>query len=773
MTIDLSQFYQVFFDEAGEHLGEMESLLLELDVDQPDLEMLNAIFRAAHSIKGGAGTFGFQDMAKVTHVLETLLDRLRKQELHPTAEMVDAFLDAGDVLGAQLAAHREEREYEDERIGQVCARLQALSEDRAPTAGQPSSGTGEPAEGAGGATTDAAALDAAAGQTVWRIAFDPAQAGFDTETPPLADSDSDAGSTRNAGLNALAEALAERGSLTRGIEASGMPVIWRLSTDTGREELLDLFDFVCDASAIEMTAVSAEDAATAADSAPGADRAIEEDPGFGIFADAPGATQAVDQEHSGYGLFGGSPGMERVASTASRDQQEDEQGYGLFDPSPGLPAGLNATATATTDGAAAASGAGEASKSAAVRRPAAAETSIRVSVDKVDQLINLVGELVITHAMLAESGSGLDPVEHEKIFGGLSNLERNSRDLQQAVMSIRMMPISFVFNRFPRVVRDTANTMQKKVTLTLIGEDTELDKGLIERLADPLNHLVRNSIDHGIEAPAVRLAAGKPETGEITLRASHQGGNIIVEVRDDGAGLDRKRLLAKAAERGVPMADNPSDKEVWQLIFAAGFSTAAKVTDISGRGVGMDVVRRNIEQMNGRVEIDSALGQGTRITIRLPLTLAILDGMSVRLGQEIFILPLTAIRESIQSRREQFKSVAGQGQVFQVGGEYLPLVILQNLFHQGRPRVATTDGVVVIVDTHEGRAALLVDELVAQHQVVIKSLETNYRKVEGVSGATIMGDGRVALILDVDELVRLSQQAPGPQPLVEAQGTPA
>ncbi|MFP4161853.1 MAG: chemotaxis protein CheA, partial [Ectothiorhodospira sp.] len=407
------------------------------------------------------------------------------------------------------------------------------------------------------------------------------------------------------------------------------------------------------------------------------------------------------------------------------------------------------------------------------RKPGGGDSSIRVSVEKVDQLINLVGELVITHAMLAESASGLDPVSHENLFNGLSNLERNSRDLQQAVMSIRMMPISFVFNRFPRVVRDTAAALKKKVNLRLAGEDTELDKGLIERLADPLNHLVRNSIDHGIESPEKRRAAGKPEAGEITLRASHQGGNIVVEVADDGGGLSREKLLAKAAERGVPTGENPTDKEVWQLIFAPGFSTADQVTDISGRGVGMDVVRRNIEQMNGRVDIESAPGEGTRITIRLPLTLAILDGMSVRLGDEIFILPLTAIRESIQPRPEQLKTVSGQGRVLQVGDDYLPLILLREVFDLGHPPQRIEDSIIVLVDTGQGRAALVVDELMAQQQVVIKSLETNYRKVEGVSGATILGDGRVALILDVEELLRLSRGAARPRQSTAVQGNTA
>ena len=747
MTIDKSQFFQVFFEEAGEHLGEMEGLLLELDVEQPDAEMLNAIFRAAHSIKGGAGTFGFHDMASVTHVLETLLDRLRKGELAPTVEMVDAFLDAGDVLKAQLAAHQEGTEYHDDRIAEVCTQLEQLSE--LDQSGSAQTGAASPA------VSGAAAPGSE--QVTWRLAFRlPAE-----EQEP------------EQRLAALAATLAEKGTLERLEEPADGAMVWRLRSAVDGMELFDTLGFVCDPNSIDVSEETSVPVAAAAepegygffDAAPGVPAAHEADPGYGFFdaapgvpdgsgtdpgygffADAPGVGGALDQEFQGYGLFGGSPGSEPVG--AAHAQTPDSES-----PHPAKPGA--AGGGARPDNAS--------RQVAAQKRATTGESSIRVSVEKVDQLINLVGELVITHAMLSESASGLDPVTNEAIFGGLSNLERNSRDLQQAVMSIRMMPISFVFNRFPRVVRDTAAALGKKVTLKLIGEDTELDKGLIERLADPLNHLVRNSIDHGVESPEKRLASGKSETGEIVLRASHQGGNIVVEVADDGAGLNRARLLAKAAERGIALSENPSDKEVWQLILAPGFSTAEQVTDISGRGVGMDVVRRNIEAMNGRIDMDSSPGKGTRITIRLPLTLAILDGMSVRMGSEIFILPLTAIRESIQPRTEQFKTLAGRGRVLEVGGDYLPLVVLQEIFELGLENRSDEEGIVVIVDTNEGLAALLVHELVAQHQVVIKSLETNYRKVAGVSGATIMGDGRVALILDVDELVNLSREAPKPQ----------
>ncbi len=739
MAIDMSQFYQVFFEEAQENLATMEGLLLELDVEAPDLETLNAIFRAAHSIKGGAGTFGFNDMAEVTHVLETLLDRLRKQELTPTAEMIDAFLQAGDVLKLQLQAHQEGREYDELSKAALCERLERLAHGTSETGQAPASAS--PGEGL----------------RRWRLCFDPAAIGRGAAEE----------------RRALFESLGELGTIADlGTDDQGRQV-WRIETSSRRAAIEEILAFVCEPDQVLLEPEGSEDLIAhqpgaspgpgdwPSESRPRAEPAlpagaqpIQEGEGYGFFPDAPGAESLIDQEHEGFGFFGGSPGMDQLAQVARRARQDAEQGYGFFSAAPGAPPDPSPAPPSPKP----VSRDGGAIPPQVPKRPAVTDSSIRVSVDKVDQLINLVGELVITHAMLADACANLDPVAHQRIMAGLSNLERNSRDLQEAVMSIRMMPISFVFNRFPRVVRDTAAALGKKVSLRLIGEDTELDKGLIERLADPLTHLVRNSIDHGIERPEVRLAAGKPETGEIILRASHRSGSVVVEVIDDGAGLNRDKILAKAARLGMPLPENPSDKEVWQLIFQPGFSTAEQITDISGRGVGMDVVRRNIEEMNGRVEIDSVAGRGTQITIRLPLTLAILDGLSVRMGTEIFILPLTVIHESIQPRPQQFKTVVGKGRVVQINDDYLPVVSLHQVFNSGLPEPGPSDCILVIVETGEGRAAIMVDELVAQHQVVIKSLETNYRRVEGISGATIMGDGRVAMILDVDALVRLNRR---------------
>ena len=387
------------------------------------------------------------------------------------------------------------------------------------------------------------------------------------------------------------------------------------------------------------------------------------------------------------------------------------------------------------------------------------DSSIRVSVSKVDKMINLVGELVITQAMLAETASKLDQVLHERLINGLSQLERNSRDLQDAVMSVRMMPINLVFSRFHRVVRDGAGKLNKKVQLKIIGEGTELDKGLIEKISDPLNHMVRNSLDHGIELPETRVARGKDPVGTITLKAAHQGGNVVIEVSDDGAGLNREWILAKAREKGMPVSDGMSDNEVWQLIYAPGFSTATVVSDVSGRGVGMDVVKKNIESIGGRVEVVSQFGLGCTITVRLPLTLAILDGMSIAVGDQIYIIPLSFIVESFQPKTGEINGISGQqGQVVHVRGEYLPIIELHKVFNIQTKITNPTEGMLVLLETEGKKVALFVDELVGQHQVVIKSLETNYRKVPGVSGATIMGDGRVAMIMDVGSLVKLAQQ---------------
>ena len=706
MSIDLSQFHQVFMDEAYEHLATMESLLLALDLADPSLDDLNAIFRAAHSIKGGAGTFGFTDIAQLTHALETLLDLLRKEELQPTDVMIDAFLQCCDLLSSMLDAHQDGSEVDQSRINQLEAELLFLAESDEATA------------------TTSAGTDVSGAS--WLIKLHPAEDVF----------------AKGASWEAINSDLKSLGELEVLAEAKEGQASWRLFSNAELIDLQEIFAYVC--AADEVTFI--DEAAVS-----------EEEQGFGFFVDESEFAAAIE-DADGFGFFIDEAELPAEQEKAQAEQ-ETEQGFGFFVDEEDLPV---ATKPDTSQAEVAAPVApvkkvAKAKQPAAGRSSSAAEVSIRVGVEKVDQLINLVGELVITRSMLAQSLSELDPVEHESIFSGLNSLERNSRDLQEAGMSIRMLPINFVFGRFPRVVRDLSAAMSKKVALRLIGEETELDKGLIEKLADPLTHLVRNSIDHGIESPEERLAAGKPEQGTITLSAGHQGGSILVEVIDDGAGLDRDKLIASALKKGVPLSENPTDKEVWQLIFAAGFSTAAQVTDVSGRGVGMDVVMRNITEMKGQIEVDSEPGKGTRISLRLPLTLAILDGMSLRIGEEVFILPLTRIIESLQPEPSQLKTLSGKGRVVHIRGEYLPLLPLYQIFNLEPRFTRPEEGILVVVESADGKLALFVDELISQNQVVIKSLETHYRRVEGISGATIMGDGRVALIIDIEQLARMTQ----------------
>jgi two-component system chemotaxis sensor kinase CheA len=381
-----------------------------------------------------------------------------------------------------------------------------------------------------------------------------------------------------------------------------------------------------------------------------------------------------------------------------------------------------------------------------------------VDVEKVDQIINLVGELVITQSMLTQTASMLDPVLHERLLSGMGHLERNARDLQESVMSIRMMPMDYVFSRFPRLIRDLSAKLGKQVQLVTVGKETELDKGLIERIIDPITHLVRNSLDHGIEKPEQRVLAGKDPVGRLTLSAQHQGGSIVIEVKDDGGGLSRERILAKAVQQGMAISETISDDEVWQLILAPGFSTAEVVTDVSGRGVGMDVVKRNIQEMGGHVEISSVHGKGSTIKIVLPLTLAILNGMSVKVGSEIYILPLSYVIESLQPLAKDLHAITAGDQVMHVRGEYLALVELHKIFQVSDAIDNPTEGIVVIVQAEGVRFSLLVDQLVGQHQVVVKNLETNYRKVPGISAATILGDGNVALIIHVAAIQRTHRE---------------
>ncbi|MEY4766498.1 MAG: hypothetical protein RI907_3171 [Pseudomonadota bacterium] len=734
--IDLSQFYQVFFEEAGENLENMEQLLLELDITAADDEELNAIFRCAHSIKGGAATFGFSDVAELTHQMETLLDKLRRHELAPTPAMVDVLLQSGDALKAMLARHQGAGGGEIDTTellfniramvaGEAPAVLPTARESAAPVA-EPVSAPVAQAVPVAQAAPVASAAPAAAGGDVPTTG----QRTVELRVGPLSD-------PRQAdNLLELFKEITDLGTVSPLPDDESLPQVrrFKLDTATAESELLDLFTFHVSREQVSFAPFGA--------AAPAAAKPAEKDPGYGFF-------EPVGE----------------AAPQAAAAPAAPEKGYGFFDNAPGAPLGQAAAAEHAMEPAqakpAVAAAAAAAAKPAAPKadKPATAleASTIRVSVEKVDQLINLVGELVITQAMLAQNSRSLDPVVYQQLVTGLTDLDRNTRDLQEAVMSIRMIPMSTVFSRFPRMLRDLANKLGKKVELVTQGEATELDKGLVEKITDPLTHLVRNSCDHGIEMPGDRIANGKPEVGTITLAASHQGGSIVIEVRDDGRGLNRDKLIKKAREKGIDAPDSMTDQEVWNLIFAPGFSTADQVTDVSGRGVGMDVVKKNITSLGGTVEIDSAEGYGMRVAVRLPLTLAIMDGMSVGVGEEVYILPLSSVVESFQVSTEMVKTIGGSGRVVEVRDEYMPVIELEKVFNVPRFDWEHNSGIMVVVEAESGRVALLVDELLGQQQVVVKNLETNYRKVNDVSGATIMGDGRVALILDVGSLVRRSR----------------
>jgi len=686
--IDLTQFYQVFFEEAGENLATMEQMLLGLDLAHAGDEELNAIFRCAHSVKGGAATFGFADVAELTHQMETLLDKLRRHELEPQTRMVDVLLAAGDALKAQLARHQGAGgDAVDTRA--LIADIAQLAAGGAPSAAG-TAATGPASLASSTAAAPPAAPPAASGERLLELTVGP------LPDPATADN-----------LLDLFKEIAELGTmepLDAGQSADGMRR-FKVVTRSSDNDLLDLFTFHVPREALKLGPLT---------------------PGYGFHRNAPGAPK-----------------------------EQADQGYGFFSDAPGAPI---AAAAASAAGQAPARSEARAPVSKPAERAGTLESStLRVSVDKVDQLINLVGELVITQAVLAQTSLQLDANQHQQLTAGLADLQRNTRDLQEAVMSIRMIPMSVVFSRYPRMLRDLAAKLGKKVELVMQGEATELDKGLVEKITDPLTHLVRNSCDHGIESPEERIAQRKSAHGTITLAASHQGGSILIEVRDDGRGLSRAKLLAKARERGIDAPDTLSDAEVWALIFAPGFSTADVVTDVSGRGVGMDVVKQNIASLNGSVEIDSAEGYGMSVKVRLPLTLAIMDGMSIGVGDECYILPLSSVVESFQVEPGMIRTIGSANRVVQVREEYMPVIDLEGVFTVPRSEAQDGNGIMVIVEAEGARVAVLVDELLGQQQVVVKNLESNYRKVANVSGATIMGDGRVALILDVGALVRLSR----------------
>jgi two-component system chemotaxis sensor kinase CheA len=747
MTIDLTQFHDAFFEESFEALDSMEAALLKLDIGAPEPELINTIFRVAHSIKGGSATFGFSDIASFTHSLETLLDELRSGGMQVTLAISDLLLKSVDIMRAMLRSTQAKQPVDMQRVSDLQFDLELMIAQKnttpAPTV-MPASiahlAAAAPAAPAAGAIAGTsanipvtAAAPTAAPAPRWEISFRPYRELFARGNDPLR----------------MMRELAELGELTVHVDTGALPgfagldsqscyLAWKLELagEVQEDAIKQVFEWAegdCDLELRSTGAQPVVDTNTAASmAATTASQPVRSDAATSAGSDSQAAQTASSAD-------AGVADAILSGKTAAAEENRHE---------PAVPAGMAPVAAAP---------ALSAVKDAKGDAPVAAigdSSSIRVSVEKIDELMNTVGELVITQAMLSQLGAALEGPTAEKLRAGLTQLERNTRELQESVMRVRMLPISFVFSRFPRMVRDLAQRLGKQIDLKLTGEQTELDKTVLEKIGDPLVHLVRNSIDHGIELPDVRVAAGKPAAGTVQLDACHRGGNIAVEVSDDGGGLDKDRILAKARQRGlVGASDELTDEQIHDLIFLPGFSTAEKTTDLSGRGVGMDVVRRNVKELGGKIELRSERGKGSRFIITLPLTLAIVDGQSVAVGTETYIIPLISIVESMRLKETGISRLSGHDEVFSFRGDYLPVIRLHELFGVEPRARALHEGLVVIAEGDGRRVGLFVDDLLGQQQVVIKSLEANYGHVEGVSGATILGDGSVALILDVTGII--------------------
>ena len=683
MSIDIEQFHGVFFDESDEHLDDMEQLLMSLDVESPDPEELNSIFRAAHSIKGGSGIFGFDALMNLTHVMENLLDKARNNELSVTADIVNVLLETLDVLKDTLNAYRDETPVPEDSIAERIKILNGVingqSTDAAPGDGDDSSEVSVNAQN--------------------ESAQDDSFGFFDDEPNSAIEAADDSfGFFDDEPVN---EALSH-GDNTK--------------SENNDDDGFGFFD-----DEISNNRVDAQTETTKAETA-------EVEQGFGFFEDAPSATNINTSLEIASSNNAQSASTQLNTATTSNNDKAPTSGV------------APTTTQAKTP-----------PKPPAKKSTARESASIRVDTTKIDAMVNLVGELVITQSMLSMIGQDVEGQVGERLQLAIDELQRNTREIQESVMSMRMLPLTATFNRFPRLVRDLAGKLGKQVELVLQGGSTEIDKSLIEKIVDPLTHLVRNSIDHGIEMPDKRVAAGKPEKGTVILSAEQKGGSIIISIIDDGGGLHRDKILDKARSNGLTVSDDMPDSEVWQLIFQPGFSTAEAITDVSGRGVGMDVVRRNIESIGGRIDIESSAGEGSAFFIHLPLTLAIVDGMCVSVGKQIFVIPLLNIIESFQPTKQQLKTL-GNDTVLYIRDQYWPLVPLYDFMEVEDAALSPTEGIVVLLESSKKRFGVLVDALVGQQQVVIKSLEEHYRKVAGIAGATIMGDGKVALIIDADSI---------------------
>ncbi|WP_422646118.1 chemotaxis protein CheA [Xenorhabdus japonica] len=724
----------------------MEQHLLLLNADEPDREQLNAIFRSAHSIKGGAATFGFTKLQQTTHVLENLLDSARRDEIRLTIDIINLFLEAKDIMQQQLDAYKSSQEPDEDTFNYICETLRQLALELQQEQQQ---------EEAFFAATSVVQTELITEDVVNEVEEKQFVASVQSEENQPEEKHVSADKSNHGRIRVHLSGLKEREvSLMKDelghlgeiydVEQTANSLEASLITSATEDDITAVLCFVIEPEQITFLPTN-ESQSESTDTETEQDAVAKSD----VVAKTVAENSTADSDTTN-NIATSNNAVN--SSTAKNTAAEATTAANTIDTNNPQPTNTPKKTDVHEVGRPAPRPA------AGSPRQRAESSSIRVAVEKVDQLINLVGELVITQSMLAQHCNGLEPTKHSELLSCMAQLQRNSRDLQESVMSIRMMPMEYVFSRYPRLVRDLAGKLNKKVELTLIGSSTELDKSLIERIIDPLTHLVRNSLDHGIESPEKRLAAGKSETGNLTLAAEHQGGNICIEVIDDGAGLNREKILAKAQSQGLSVNENMSNEEVAVLIFAPGFSTAEVVTDVSGRGVGMDVVRRNIQDMGGQIQINFQEGKGTVIRILLPLTLAILDGMSVKVNGEVFILPLSAVVSSLQPQDEDIYPLAGDEKLLQVRGEYLPLLELYRIFDISNGVTDPTKGIAVIVQSAGRRYALLVDKLVGQHQVVVKNIESNYRKVPGISAATIMGDGSVALIIDIPALQKLNHE---------------
>ena len=734
MSIDLSQFHAVFFEESFEGLELMEAALLELDVDNPDSEQINAIFRAAHSIKGGSGTFGFVQVSEFTHILETLLDKVRDGGHAIDADGIELFLQSVDCLRGLLEALQAEQEPDLQRANQLARVFQAVLDGATYADSSSQVNTNPPQDNENNEVLEPGLPDTPEAENLGTVRQ---QIGFTIDFKP----DTDMLKGGNDPVRMLRE-LATLGEIKTTLDASELPpleslvadncyVSWHIEliTSCKIDDVEEVFEWVEDECELSITP---------------------------IMADAPnvGNNQSEDAQSNSNAQAADTTGQRLVMPSGPLPSLDE-----LQLPSPAVPKSFEAAHPIESP-------VQEAIKIPVEAKPAKAKpakvesSSIRVGIDKVDSLINLVGELVITQSMLGQMGSASDSINEENIGHlreGLVQLEQNTRELQDSVMRIRMLPISFTFNRLPRMVRDISLQLGKQVQLELSGENTELDKTVMEKISDPMVHLIRNALDHGIEMPEVRKAAGKPELGTIALNAFHQGGSIVIEMTDDGGGIDTERLLAKARGNGlIGESELLTQDQKLELLFAPGLSTSEQVSDLSGRGVGMDVVRRNIQELNGSVEVSTEIGKGSTFRIRLPLTLAILDGQLVTVADQTYIFPLVSISESLQIDGAKVNNLAGGSDVYSLREEYIPILRLDRLFGLRQGEAVLDGSLLVVIESEGQKIGVVVDELLAQQQVVIKSLEDNYIRVLGVSGATILGDGNVAMIIDAVGLSSLA-----------------